>query len=278
MCYSYAYIFNPHPDRSGILPVDRCIDEIRLAKRQRPIRCVIFKDDRFLSHEREWIEAFSNEYKREVGLPFIISIAPQTLDRIKLMLLKDAGLIIVLVDIISGSERVIANLLQRRISHSYLILSSQILYDSNVIVMYGLAIDNPFETEDDRIETITVMTNLKKPFLIRTLPFASVSKDILSSERKMDAGPKSNDYHKRLLSITPYIPRSIIRFLNKPEIDRNVIHTLLLNVLCLITGLFIKPLSVISMVARSSYLNPSRAIITFFLILNRKRMFKPLLD
>lgn len=274
MCYGEVHILDVHHDGLGVPSVERCIDELRTEGRHKAIRYVIFKDKCFLLHERGWIEALSKEYKKNIGSPFILNIAPQTLDRVKLKALKDAGLSIVVVDIISGREGLCADTFKGRISHSYLILSSQILYDSKVITVYELVVNDPSETEEDRIETISIMVSLKRPFLIHTIPFTSISKGIPSLEETKDRKPEVDDYYRRLLLLTPYIPRFIIHHLNKPAINKKVIHSLLLDLFYLITNLFIKPLFITFMIARSFYSSPLKGFMVFFLLLRWKGMQK----
>ncbi len=274
------YTFDVYSNELRDLPVDKFINELRLAIEHKSIRYIRFKDDSFLLRNRKWIEAFSKEYKNHIGLPFIIKVTPQTIDRVKLMTLKDAGLVIVILNIISGSERVCAEVLQRRLSHSYLILSSQILVESKVFPIYEIVSDSPFETEEDKVETISVMASLKRPFLIHTVPFHLIPKpqiiEMSPLEKTTEKNAFKSPYFNKLLFITPHAPRLIIRYLNKPRRSRNLTHSLLLNILYLTAKFPIKPISIILIIARLLHLNPLRALMTFILILRLGKILKPL--
>jgi radical SAM superfamily enzyme YgiQ (UPF0313 family) len=245
--------------------VGDCIEELKGVKGYGGIRYIGFEDHCFLLHNREWIERFSEEYRRHIGLPFMLRVDPQTLDRVKLMRLRKAGLIMVTVDIKSCSERVNREFFQRRISHSYLVLSSEILSDSRVAASYEILTGNPLETDEDRIEAINIMSGLKKPFIIHTLPFTFIPGTPLR-EMAEQAGisgldrPEHDHYLDRLLLITPYIPRLLIRHLNRPAKDRGIHHALLLNILYILTRVIIKPLFDSFTIARSNHYNPSRTV------------------
>jgi radical SAM superfamily enzyme YgiQ (UPF0313 family) len=77
-----------------------------------------FQDDCFFSHNREWIRKFCKEYKRHIGLPFIVRVIPSMMDRDKMMMLKEAGLSWIVMGIQSGSDRVNFEIYDRNISFS----------------------------------------------------------------------------------------------------------------------------------------------------------------
>jgi len=242
-----------------------CIEELKGVKEHGGIRYIGFEDHCFLLHNRQWIESFADEYRRHVGLPFILRVNPQTLDRVKLMRLRKAGLVMVIVDIKSCSEQVNREFFQRRISHSYLVLSSEILSDSRVVASYEILTGNPLETEEDRLEAINIMSGLRRPFIIHTLPFTFIQGTPLGDMAEQ-AGMTGTDrpgydhYLDRLLIVTPYIPRFLTHYLNRPVKTRGIHHRLLMNTLYLVTRAIVKPLLDSFIIARSNHYSPSRTV------------------
>jgi radical SAM superfamily enzyme YgiQ (UPF0313 family) len=267
-----AYLADIYGNNLRERQVKECIEELKSVRRHKAIRYISFEDDCFFLHNRKWIEEFSKEYKRHIGLPFIVRVNPQILDRVKLMILRNAGLVTVIVDIKSCSERINREFFQRRISHSYLLLTSQILSDSKVSASYEILAGNPLETEEDRIEAINIMSGLKKPFIIHSLPFTFIPGTPLMDMARQcnitEARKIRYDYLDRLLLLTPYLPRFIIQYLNKPVTNRGVLHSLLSNILSLITMISIKPFFDSFIIARSNHYNPSRTVKALLLRLN----------
>jgi len=263
-----AYLADTFRER----PVEHCIEELKDVKAHHTIKYISFEDDCFFLHSRGWIEKFAEEYRRHVKLPFILKANPLIIDRVKLMTLKDAGLIMVVMDIRSCSDRINREFFQRSISHSYLILLSQILSDLRVSTTYDIYKDNPLEDEKDRIDVIDIISSLKRPFILHTTPFTPIHgtplKDMLVASG-LEYGEKTEyPYLDKLLSLTPYLPQFLTRYLNRPSAERNMLHSLLLDTVYLITKLIAKPLIDFFTIARANHYNPARTVKTILLRLN----------
>ncbi len=76
---------------------------IRLRDRYRKAETVFFIDDLFLL-DRDWLKSFLPRYRKEIGLPYICSAGPGTIDAEVADLLRDTGCASVEFGIETGSE------------------------------------------------------------------------------------------------------------------------------------------------------------------------------
>ena len=84
--------------------VDFSIRELKeLRHYYRSAQTCFFIDDLFL-HDREWVKEFLPRYRSEIGLPFICSAGPKTIDDEMVDLLRDSGCASVEFGIETGNE------------------------------------------------------------------------------------------------------------------------------------------------------------------------------
>ncbi|MBI4801986.1 MAG: B12-binding domain-containing radical SAM protein [Elusimicrobia bacterium] len=148
--------------------VDNIIKELMEVKSRLPfIKCIIFGDDAFFIRTVEEIREFCKKYRDNVGLPLSIGGAtPSTIIREKLSLLVDAGLIFLRMGIQTGSERT-KKLYKRYHSNTQVEEAVKIINefkDKIRIPHYDIIIDNPWETDEDLIETLMFLAKLPTPY------------------------------------------------------------------------------------------------------------------
>jgi radical SAM superfamily enzyme YgiQ (UPF0313 family) len=233
--------------------VENCIEELKLVKRDPYVLYINFEDDWFFSHDREWMRKFCEEYKKYINLPFMVRVFPGGLDREKLFMLRDAGLSLVIMGIQTGSDRVNFEIYNRKVKFSSVMKAAQIINESKVAPYYEMIVDNPYETEEDEMESINSMAKLKRPYIISLAHLTFFPGTLLTERALKDkvADPEAyltrymvkidKTYFNKLLYMTPYIPRFLIRFLNKPEAARNAVHIFLTNSLFFIVKRSIEP-------------------------------------
>lgn len=243
--------------------VENCIEELRMVKKDPYVLYINFQDDCFFIHNIEWIEKFCDQYKKYIHLPFMVRAIPTILDRNKLTLLKDAGLSVVIMGIQSGSDRVNMDIYDRRIPFKAVHESAKLLSESRVLPYYEMIVDNPYETEDDMTDTINSMMRLKKLYTISLahltffpgtpLTQKALDDNIIDPEAYLFRYMVNIDYTyvNKLLYITPYLPRFVIRYLNKSAADRKVIHSLLTNSAFFLVKRTIEPFVYMFLVTRS---------------------------
>ncbi|UCG71007.1 MAG: B12-binding domain-containing radical SAM protein, partial [Thermoplasmata archaeon] len=127
------------------------------------INHIHFWDDVF-TFDKKWIEEFSEEYKRRIGLPFTCYAHPEYTDYTILKRLKDAGLKCINMGIQSGSQRIYKDLYCRKTSNEKILYSARLLKKLNLLPWYDLIVDNPYENDEDFRATLELLLNLPLPF------------------------------------------------------------------------------------------------------------------
>jgi anaerobic magnesium-protoporphyrin IX monomethyl ester cyclase len=179
-CSNTKFISN-NPENAKIRypPVEYIIQELTtILKTHDYVNYIEFEDDNFMLIEYDDIKLLSELYLKHIGLPFFISgLHPLTFDKDKIDLLIKAGLKKVRMGIQSGSDRILSfynrNTPRKAIMKSSSYLAS--LYPKIIPPFYDIILDNPFETEEDKMATISLLYEMKRPFLLylyslRTIP------------------------------------------------------------------------------------------------------------
>jgi len=134
------------------------------------IDSILFDDDAFLLYSESELSEFCERYKREIGLQLkITGVSPSTLTREKLSLLVDAGLITIKMGIQSGSERT-KRLYGRHHSNHQVektILMINEFKDKIKMPHYDIILDNPWENDEDLIETLMFLTKIPPPYQVQ---------------------------------------------------------------------------------------------------------------
>jgi radical SAM superfamily enzyme YgiQ (UPF0313 family) len=134
---------------------------------------IYFDDDAFFLYKLEEIIDFSKRYRETIQLPFVITGAtPSTLTKEKLSPLVDAGLTFIRMGIETGSERT-KSLYKRNYSNEQVLSASRVLNEFRDKIgppQYDIILDNPWETDEDLVNTLMFLTGLPAPYKIR--PFS----------------------------------------------------------------------------------------------------------
>ncbi len=243
--------------------VKNVIDEIVEVKKNSFVLYINFQDDCFFTHSREWVEEFCRLYKKQIGLPFVARVIPTMLDREKLFMLAEAGLSWIVMGIQSGSDRVNFEVYNRKIRFPAVKKAADLISETHAAAFYEMIVDNPYETEQEKIETINAIATLKKPYIVSLAhltffpgtPLAekAVKDNIVTPDAYLFRYLLNIDetYTNRLLAITACTPGFIIRYLNKPEAQRNQSHIFLLNILHPVVKRFVEPLMFLFITMRS---------------------------
>ncbi len=246
---------------------ENCIEELKRVKELPFVLYINFQDDCFFIHSREWIKKFCDEYKRHINLPFIVRAIPTILDKEKLEMLKDAGLSVLIMGVQTGSDHVNFDIYDRKIPFTSVKKAAELISGFKVLPFYEMIVDNPYETEDDRVESINAITELKKPFTFSLshltfypgtpLTQKALNDNIIDPEEYLYRYMAKIDYtyHNKLLYMIPNLPRFCIRYLNKHVTSRKPIHLLLTNILFFLVKRTCEPVMHIFLVTRSSDYN-----------------------
>ena len=222
--------------------VENVLDEIRTHKELFPkLKRVDFIDEVF-SWDREWVEEFVEQYKKDIGLPFHCMQHPNTTDKEIMRLLKDAGLERVEIGIQTGSERVRKKVFNRPVSDEKLIKTSQIMRDLKIVPFYDIIVDNPFETPEDKKQGLDLLLKMSRPFYMHMFSLIYFPNTILTrkaleakliTEDQVEGNvtksfdqmyvslkhprPAQDRFWISLYSLTSkrFVPKKLIKFLSK---------------------------------------------------------------
>jgi radical SAM superfamily enzyme YgiQ (UPF0313 family) len=133
------------------------------------IRHISFDDDAFILRNVYELKEFGKEYKENINLPFFVSgINPMLITEEKLEILISAGMNRVRMGIQTGSRKAKA-IYNRHIPNEKIISAAEIINKFRrklILTGYDLILDNPFETNEDVIETIRLLSKLPAPFTL----------------------------------------------------------------------------------------------------------------
>lgn len=131
---------------------------------------ITFSDDSFLDAPVAEIEHLAAEYKRVAQQrPFQCLAEPRTITRGRMDPLVDAGLANIQIGIQSGSER-IKQMYKRTHSNERIIEMGQLLREYIPRIrppIYDFILDNPWETIQDKYETLQLLLKMPPPFYLQ---------------------------------------------------------------------------------------------------------------
>jgi len=150
--------------------IDDMMKELANVRDNMPfIKKIKLDDDAFFILPETEIKEFSQKYKEQIKIPLVITgAAPSTITREKMAALVDAGLIAVRMGIQTGSEHT-KQVYKRYHTNAQMEKAAKIFNEfKNKIEppQYDVILDNPFETEDDVIETLRFVAGLPPPFTL----------------------------------------------------------------------------------------------------------------
>ncbi len=148
--------------------VQNVISELSNAKKMfSNLKFIYFFDDVF-TFDKEWVKQFSVEYKKQINLPFWCYVHPRMVDEDVIKMLRDSGLDSTTMGIQSGSEKVRHDLYDRYDPNKVIVQSAHVLHKLGIKCSYDIILDCPFETEEDKRETLELLLQLPRPFELHT--------------------------------------------------------------------------------------------------------------
>lgn len=217
-------------------------------------------DDCFLAQTADWHRAFSAAYRQHVARPFIVRSTPLHLTEEKIGILKEAGLAWVTMGLQSGSERTNSDIFLRRVSNEKFLEATRLIKKYGISGYYDVILDNPFENDDDLIETINVLKKVPKPFQLQlfSLTFYKGT-DIFEMFKERfgpDAKPEVRNYFgyrktylNKIVRITPLLPEKWIDYFiaHRSSAQARFLFAPLYGFLCLV----VEPLSFFYLMLKS---------------------------
>jgi len=155
---------------------EHVIEELlRIKKEMEFVDFIWFSDDSFFARKTEEIEKFSLLYKEKIGLPFFCLGSPMTINEEKMEALIDAGLYCIQMGLETGSSRIQAIFNRKYMPNEKMLKAAKIINKYNHKMLpphYDLIIDVPYETDEDKLDTLKLILDLPKPYNLQ--PFSLV--------------------------------------------------------------------------------------------------------
>ncbi len=152
------------------------IQELLWVKEHMPyIGHIWISDDAFFGRTLKSLKEFCSEYKKKIRLPFSVLASPLTVTEEKMELLIDAGLIYVQMGIETGSSKIQELFNRKTMSNKKMMKAIKIINrykDRMFPPSYDFILDIPYETDDDKIESLKFISRIPKPFHLQ--PFSLV--------------------------------------------------------------------------------------------------------
>lgn len=145
--------------------VGSVLEELERAVKENPqLEYINFQDDCFIACGQEYMEEFCRGYRKRVRLPFIIRSIPTYVKKERLAMLKDAGLGWISLGLQSGSDRVCTDIYKRKSLKEDFLKAARVVNELKIAAFYDVILDNPFETDEERLETVETLMQTPKPF------------------------------------------------------------------------------------------------------------------
>ncbi len=181
-------------------------------------------DDNFLSYDIAWMKAFAETAERDIKKKIICRSTPAHLSEEKILLLKKAGLSWIFMGLQSGSPRINQGTYKRFVSNEKFIEATKLVKKNNVAGWYDVILDNPYETEEDVIETLNVVLKIPRPFMLQlfSLCFYQGTEiyDRALKENLAIEDPLKKNYAKykptflnKVIRLSPLYPKKVIESL-----------------------------------------------------------------
>jgi len=142
------------------------IEELEWITRTYPgeLNFIWFWDDIF-TISKKWLKEFAPLYRDKIAIPFCCYTYPGQCDDTIAELLNLMGVSYVHFGVESGSKRIL-NEVYRRSDPSGVIETAEVLNRHNIPARFDLIAANPFETDEDHMETLEVLLQCPHPFRV----------------------------------------------------------------------------------------------------------------
>jgi len=222
---AFSKLYGPSKVRKR--SVDNVIEEMRLAIKIFPdIVYINIQDDNFFSYDVDWMKDFAEKFKKEIKKNFVCRSTPAHLTEEKISILKGAGLSWMFMGLQSGSPRINQEIYKRFVPNEKFIEATKIILKNNVAGYYDVILDNPYETEQDEIETINVLLKVPKPYVLQLFSLCfyqgtEIYYRALKENLKIE-NPVEKNYEKfkpthlnKVTRLCPLLPKGFIELMVK---------------------------------------------------------------
>lgn len=136
------------------------VDELVWAKKQFPLRQVTFVDDVFVE-DVAWLKNFAKDYKKRVGLPYVMITHPLFITDEIVKLLVNSGCYFSVLGIQSASERTRREVLKRYEKNSDIIKAAAICHRHKLLFSIDHIFNIPREGVEEQEEAIRLYNQIR---------------------------------------------------------------------------------------------------------------------
>jgi len=201
------------------------IEELEEAKKIVNYQIVQFEDEVF-SLNYEWLREFGDMYKKRIDAPFACYIYPNKNIEKQLKLLKEIGLFFTCLALQSGSDRINREIFNRPFNKKLYLETAHILKRLDIGYYVDIITYNPFETRKDLQDTLNVLMQLPRPFImyvnklypIKGTKIRDLVEDSKDWKRNKLVAERTFKHYTRLFFLTTTLPRYVVYFAHKVKI------------------------------------------------------------
>lgn len=151
--------------------VDNVIAECEIHVRDFGFTSFDFDDDIFVK-DLEWIEEFADKYPRRVALPFGGYSHPLLSTEPMFSLLAEAGMCYTTIGVESGSKYILEKVYHRRHGIEKTLALARLGEKYGLALIYEVLSNCDYESEEDCLDTLRLLTRLPKTHITRVLGLA----------------------------------------------------------------------------------------------------------
>lgn len=193
-CFNHAYnkLYQDKGKPCRRRSVAHVLGEISLLRKRYPLQIVVFQDDTF-NLDTAWLEQFSEQYPREINLPFHCHLRADLLNESTALMLKQAGCLSVKLGLESAEEPVRNGILNRSMSLEQFEHACALLHKNKIRFATENILAIPGSTLDDDLSTYEVNRRVKPHHSFATLMQVYPRTDIAAYAVRqgfVDAPPK----------------------------------------------------------------------------------------
>ena len=134
--------------------IKRILEEAKFIKEKYNINFIKFHDENFLTMAEEKLEELAPLFKREVGIPFVVEVRPESITKRKAELLREMGCVSASIGVECGNEEYRKKWLNRHMTNKQIIEGIGFLKNSGIRTRSFNMIGLPFETRELIFDTI----------------------------------------------------------------------------------------------------------------------------
>lgn len=190
--------------------IGHLVAELVSVKQQMPfVNGVALVDDTFFARPEAEIAAFSARYGEQIGFPLYVIASPATLTRAKMRLMVEAGLRHVGFGIQTGSPRTL-DLYNRTALNRRVLEAARIIHEFRPAVpkpWYDLILDNPYETDEDLLDTLRLLEQLPRPYRLHVFSLTFFPGTALLEKARADGLLNEQANDERVKSVNFMVTR-----------------------------------------------------------------------